>query len=333
MAARSAEVGYFDLFAGPGRFNDGQPSTPLQILEIASKSPVVSSKLKALFNDADSQIADRLRQEIDGFPGIGGLRFKPEVTSNAVDDKYIEFFKSRSRFPALTFLDPWGYKGLSRQLIAAVVRDFGCETIFFFNYSRFNAAIDQGKVDDHLEALLDKEILHALRSELIAAKSPQQRERLVVRAVGDSLGLLGPSQHMIPFRMSRPGGKRHYLWFITKHPLGFMFMKEVMAKLGVCDQDGVPVFEYDSRRLAVQGAFADFRPLAGLPGQLSEQFKARSLNIDDLWAEHQVGQPFIRSNYKQVVLEMEQRGEVSISRPRGSGASTLGPKALITFPA
>src|SRR5207248_10024637 len=36
------------------------------------------------------------------------------------------------------FVDPFGYKGLSLQLVNSVIKDWGCDCVFFFNYNRIS---------------------------------------------------------------------------------------------------------------------------------------------------------------------------------------------------
>src|SRR5687768_8468569 len=47
-------IGYIDLFAGPGRYEDGTMSTPLLIVENASKNMAHRRMLKTVFNDAEA---------------------------------------------------------------------------------------------------------------------------------------------------------------------------------------------------------------------------------------------------------------------------------------
>src|SRR4051794_15177356 len=51
--AMSNKIGYFDLYAGPGRYRDGAKSTPLLILEKAIANPTMASMLVTMFNDAN----------------------------------------------------------------------------------------------------------------------------------------------------------------------------------------------------------------------------------------------------------------------------------------
>jgi three-Cys-motif partner protein len=52
-------------------------------------------------------------------------------------------FASRPIIPTFAFIDPYGYKGLSLGLVHAVLKDWACECLFFLNYNRINAGIQQ----------------------------------------------------------------------------------------------------------------------------------------------------------------------------------------------
>jgi len=47
------------------------------------------------------------------------------------------------------------YAGVSARLIQATLKDDGSECIFFFNFNRVNAAIDNGCVEEHVKRLTD----------------------------------------------------------------------------------------------------------------------------------------------------------------------------------
>src|ERR1035437_1433955 len=147
--ARLEKIAYLDLFAGPGRYKDGTTSTPLNIMENAIKDADMSQKLVTLFNDKDADNAQALQKAIDALPGIEKLKFKPEVRNKEVGSEMVKEFNSTQLVPTLFFVDPWGYKGLSLQLVNSVLKDWGCDCIFFFNYNRINMGLTNEFVREH----------------------------------------------------------------------------------------------------------------------------------------------------------------------------------------
>jgi three-Cys-motif partner protein len=91
-AAKDGKIAYIDLYAGPGRYEDGAASTPLLILEKAITNPNLSKMLVSLFNDADKNMTDTIRSEIDKLPGVERLKFKPEVRCGEIADDATKFF-------------------------------------------------------------------------------------------------------------------------------------------------------------------------------------------------------------------------------------------------
>ncbi|HEV2493612.1 MAG TPA: three-Cys-motif partner protein TcmP [Terriglobia bacterium] len=75
----SGKIAYIDLFAGPGRYNDGTKSTPLLVLERAIQDADMRKMLVAMFNDKDKAQARALEEAISELPGVETLNYRPNV--------------------------------------------------------------------------------------------------------------------------------------------------------------------------------------------------------------------------------------------------------------
>src|SRR5882724_764536 len=146
-------IAYIDLFAGPGRYDDGTLSTPLLILQRAIEDTNIRQMLVTLFNDRDAANVGKLKSAIAALPGIETLKFPPEVTNEIVGEEIEKKFAAIRLVPTFFFVDPWGYKGLSLGLIKAVLQNWGCDCIFFFNYNRVNMGLNNSAVREHMDAL------------------------------------------------------------------------------------------------------------------------------------------------------------------------------------
>src|SRR5215213_1708078 len=120
-------IAYIDLFAGPGRFQNGAASTPLWILNNAISRPELCQRLVTIFNDKQRAFADQLQTEIAGLPGVEKLAHKPQVTNITVGNELIALFRNRRLVPTLFFIDPWGYKGLSLERVMDLGRAVNSE--------------------------------------------------------------------------------------------------------------------------------------------------------------------------------------------------------------
>ena len=133
--SKDQKLAYIDMYAGPGRYKDGSKSTPLLVLEHAIADADLCERLVILLNDADKDHAETLRDELKRFPGYNKLKVEPHVSCGTVDDDAADMFSKMRLVPSFTFFDPFGYKGLSLRIVNSVIKDWGCDCVFFFNYN------------------------------------------------------------------------------------------------------------------------------------------------------------------------------------------------------
>ncbi|MBN1808110.1 MAG: three-Cys-motif partner protein TcmP [Planctomycetes bacterium] len=326
-------IAYIDLFAGPGRYTDGTQSTPLLVLEKAIGHDVMRERLVAIFNDKDEANTNSLQKAINELPGIDTLKHQPQVSTHEVGDEIVKMFEQMKLVPTLFFVDPWGYKGLSLRLVNSVLKDWGCDCIFFFNYNRINMGLNNEAVREHMNALFGQERADDLRTRL-EPLSPVERELLIVEKLCSALRKLGP-EYVLPFRFKddRGGRTSHHLIFVSKGFKGYEIMKTIMAKECSTEEQGVPSFEYNpvDARLAArqQLLFQLSRPLDDLGDMLLAEFAGQTLTMLRIYVQHNVDRPYIKRNYKDVLLKLEAEGKISVSTHRkGTFADTV----QVTFP-
>jgi three-Cys-motif partner protein len=244
-AKKDTSIQYIDLFAGPGRYRDGAKSTPILILEQAVADPLFRDNLTAIFNDKDDANTSTLMAEINAIPDIDTLASPPRVYTNEVGDEVVKMFEQLNLVPTLMFVDPWGYSGLSLRLINSVLKDWACECIFFFNYNRINMGLSNKAVKEHMEALFGEERAAEL-SERLKGMPPGRRELTIVEEICQAVKQMG-GKFVLPFTFKNEKGTRtsHHLIFVSKHPLGYGIMKEIMTKESSSAPMGVPTFAYN----------------------------------------------------------------------------------------
>ncbi|HEY6943608.1 MAG TPA: three-Cys-motif partner protein TcmP [Candidatus Acidoferrum sp.] len=330
---KEERIAYIDLFAGPGRYKDGTKSTPLLILETAIADPDMCERLVTIFNDVDPANAEALTREIREIPGIRTLKYKPQIQAEEVGDKIVEMFEKLNFIPTLFFVDPWGYKGLSLGLINSVVRNWGCDCIFFFNYNRINMGLSNAAVEKHIDVLFGKERAGALRNKLTGLK-PEEREAAILEALTVALKELG-AQYVLPFCFKDEKGNRtsHYLVFATKHPRGYGIMKEIMAKYSSEEHQSVPSFGYCPASQIHPLLFEFNRPLDELEGMLLRDFCGQTRTVEQIYDLHNVGKPYIMKNYKTILLKMEEENTIQTNPPSAKRRKgTIGDNVKVTFP-
>jgi three-Cys-motif partner protein len=330
-------LAYIDLFAGPGRYNDGAASTPLLVLQRAIQDPDLSLMLVARLNDRDAAHAAALKSEIEKLPGIERLRHQPQITCGEVNEDAERYFSEIRLIPSFTFVDPFGYVGLSLKIVNGVIKDWGCDCVFFFNYGRINAGISNEFVDRHMNALFGETRAAKLRATL-PSKSPDGREMIILEELAQALKEMG-GKFVLPFRFRSPSGRRttHCLIFVTKHFKGYEVMKDIMARESSTTDQGVPSLTYSPADESTPLLFSLARPLDALEGLLLKAFAGQTLSMKRVYEIHNVDTPYIERNYKEVLVRLEAAGKITTdppasSRPKRSGTPTFAAHVQVTFP-
>ncbi|MGO7791165.1 three-Cys-motif partner protein TcmP [Rhizobium ruizarguesonis] len=326
------KIAYIDLYAGPGRYRDGAASTPLLILQDAISNPVISRSLVALFNDIDSNNTQTLQSEIDGLPGIELLRHRPQVNCNPVDKDAEEYFASTRLIPSFTFLDPFGYKGLSLRLVNGVIKDWGCDCIFFFNYNRISLGISNPMVESHMAALFGDERAATLRKK-VEGTTPSLREQMILEELSQALVAMG-GKFVLPFRFRNENGRlTHHLVFVSKHFKGYDVMKGIMTAASSTVDQSVGSFAYSPADVSMPLLFELNRPLDELEGMLSKTYVGKTASMTTIYQEHSVGRPYLSRHYKEVLKKMEDAGTIQVHDPEGKKRGKgFADRLLITFP-
>ena len=326
-------IAYIDLFAGPGRYADGTKSTPLLILEKAIQNDIMRERLVTVFNDRDEANINSLQEAINQLPGIERLKHKPQVRTQEVGEEIVKMFEQMKLIPTLFFVDPWGYRGLSLRLVNSVLKDWGCDCIFFFNYNRINMGLNNTAVKEHMDALFGEERAAALREKL-EPLSAFKRQMLIVEELCQAIKAMGP-RYVLPFCFKDSRGTRtsHHLIFVSKGFKGYEIMKEIMAKECSGSEQGVPSFEYnpvDARDAGQQQLlFQLSRPLDDLADMLRLDFAGQILTMQSIYERHNIDRPYIKKNYKDALMKLEEAKKIAATKHRqGTFADTV----RVTFP-
>jgi three-Cys-motif partner protein len=332
-------IAYIDLLTGPGRYKDGTKSTPLLVLEKAIQDPDMREMLATIFNDKNEDNSYSLQQAINAVPGIEKLKYPPIVRNYEVGKEIVGIFSQMRLVPTLFFVDPWGYKGLTLQLLNSVLKDWGCDAIMLFNYNRINMGLANPAVEEPINALFTEERAANLRHRLTAL-SPSERELAIVEEIKDALRELG-AKYVLHFCFKNEHGTRtsHHLIFATKNFRGYDIMKSIMAPQSSIADQGVPSFTYNPADSRFPLLFELTRPLDDLENMLLKDFAGRSLSLEALYQEHSPGKCYLLKNYQDVLRKLESEGKIIVeppseSRPKNKirGEVTFGKKVKVAFP-
>jgi len=331
---RQKKIAYVDLFSGPGRYKDGSKSTPLLILERAIREADTREMLVTIFNDINSNYTQSLQQAINSLPDIDTLSNRPVVLNKEVGEEIVQALEQIRSVPTLFFIDPCGYKGLSLKLIGDVIKGWGCDCIFFFNYNRINMGLNNPAVEKHMNSLFGKERADTLREQL-KPMQPEEREATIVEGIFQALKEVGGARVQdFCFKNASGGRTSHYLFFVCKHSRGHTIMKEIMAKKSSIFAQGVPSFEYNP--VPIQLSLFDLNLLDNLEIMLLDELAGRTMTVLEVYERHHVGKRYIKKNYKEALLKLEAQGKITAEppasqRPKRQGKITFADNVRVTF--
>ena len=323
------KIAYIDLFAGTGMYKDGSKSTPIKVLEKAISDPDIRNMLVTLFNDAKVDHIHSLQKAIDAITGIDDLKYKPEVTNFKIGEKNLEIFD----VPTLFFLDPYSYKGLSLNLIYAVVKNWGCDCLFFFNYNRINMDLTNPIVEDDINDLFGKIRADIVRKKLKLIKS-EDREFTIIEAICEALKEIG-IKYVQPFRFKHEKKNRtsHHLIFVSKDKRGYQIIKDIMAKESSYQNQCVPSFEYNPATSRQLSLFESSTHLDDLEQMLIDEFAGQTITMKEIYLQHNVGRSFIDKNYKDALKNLESQCKITTEPPVNERRkNTFGDSVKVTFP-
>lgn len=330
-------LAFFDLFCGPGRYEDGTKSVPLAILEHAISEPFLCENLVTFFNDQDDKSVGNLEDEIRRIQNIERLKFSPNVSREEIDENYQDQIEQINLAPSLSFLDPWGYRGLSLGLIEAFIKDWGCDCFFFFNYNRINMGLNNSSVMPHMNALFGEGRVATVREVLEQSDfTPAQRGPLIIENIISALEEKAGNQErfVLPFCFRDNNGTRitHYLIFVTKHFKGYHEMKQIMHKASSTHDQGVASFEYCPADERMPRFFEMMAPLDDLRDRLVQKYAGQRMELFDLYKIDSYRTPYLKKHYKEICLKLENDNLVEIHRPSPrSPRNSVANKASISF--
>ena len=334
-------MAYIDLFCGPGKYQNNNLSAPLLIIRSTLADPILCKKMFFIFNDKDPNNIIKLKEAISEIDVNSTLNQRIQFYSETVEQNFSKRVIIPHRIPVLSFVDPFGYKGLTMDLINRLISNSGSDCIFFFNYNRINMALSSNtKFDEHLQSLFAKARTEKLKQEL-KNRPPKQREPIVLNELIDALRE-NKSNYVLPFKFYSANKLRtsHFIIFVTKHPIACKIMKQIMYANSAKDMDGVATFSFqDSRNLDAsfdQLTIFD-RPIQSLKEEILKKYSGQKVlvsriceDVDCDFSSH-----FVSKNAKDVLKQLELEGSLTVIEGRKQktrcGKLTMPDKAVVQF--
>jgi len=324
---------YIDLFSGPGRYQNGEPSTPVKILEsiIASNGrPIDLNKaVKTFFNDEKKNLIKTLDKNILELPYYNDLLNKPVILNKSVNkDLLSELLEAKT--PSLTFIDPFGYS-YSMEMLLNSVKEWGSDLFMLFNINRIRAAINNPTVEDLMNEIFQDQ-LSTIRKFYKNEPNPRKREVFIIDKFE---GLFKSKGYFVfKFRINFPDRNQtsHYLYLVTKVKLAYFKIKDIMKNYSDLQSDEVPLFSANSRQDPIFFPEIEIYSVKKLSEYLlKKRNMVNNKSITSIYEEHSIGTNYVQENYKQAITNLWNQGAIDLIDPKGKVAKKVTYTSTIRF--
>jgi len=344
VGGKNKPVYYMDLFSGTGKFDDdGNHSTPLMILDKLDEdiNRYLIDTSSMFFYEEDTVYYSKLLYNIENHPIYNQLYIKPSINCMTIDRSIIT--KLPNNNSTFTFIDPFGYTGLTRDLLIFSVNKWGCDCLFNLNTSGLIRNIDNDN-EDHLVELFGKDGLAEIKSKFKSSDLTGLNKSNILLDVLKKTLNRNMKLYFIPFRMEFDDKQypNYHLVFITKQHIAFKIMKEVMCgkkdseSYSQIDGKGLPFFSSKTnKQLDIE--FTGDKRYIELKKEIIDDFKGNTVSVDKILDHfNNKGSLFLDRNIKDMLIELEKENKVIVDPPREKrinkqGKVTLGDTRKVTF--
>jgi len=331
MGTKNERIALIDGFAGPGRYQGGEPGSPLIMLESLLHHRALSTitaEVVFVFIEESVERAAHLRSELEAIARPKNVTVEVaeglfhELVGPLLDD--IER-KGRRLAPTFAFIDPFGYEDNRLELSSRILGFERCEVLMYVPLPHIARFLNAATVPaEALDRLFGDDRWRTAQGRRSSAESQRALHNLLRDRIGEYC------KYVRSFEIV--GSKANtgaHLFFGTHHQTGLARMKDSMWR---ADPAGGARFR-DSTR-AGQMALFDKKPDLELLEQLLRgHFGSAAFGIQEAVDYVVVDTPFLEAHIRRATLspaEKEGRLEI-VTAPAGRKRGTYPPETRMRF--
>jgi three-Cys-motif partner protein len=304
-----------DAFCGPGVYEDGEPGSPIIMLNAFLEHNLrdrINAELVYLFIDEDAERTAVLKDEIKN---LGPL--PKNVTVHVETDRYENAFRTlldgltergASLAPTFAFLDPFGYSDAPMTLTGRFLQFRGCEVLIYVPFPDIHRFIEREGQERALTSLLGGKEWEEAKG-LTGHERLQYLHDLFKRQLENECGL----EHVRSFQIvAKHSARGYHLFFGTNHRLGLHKMKDAMWSV---DPVAGTRFQ-DSTLIDTPTLFESEPDLTPLREGLKARFGSRTFTIEEAIDFALFETPYRPEHVKTKTLRpMEREGKLEAVNP------------------
>ena len=337
---QKTDVWYIDLFCGPGRYDDGTPSTPIKLLDVINefKNGDVKKHLKIVFNDYDHGYIEKLKKYVSEHPVLPKLTFPPIITNCKASDVDLSEY-TRDNKPIFSFVDPWGYKDVTVSQVWNLVKNPGSDCVLFFNADRILQDLNKPSSKQDFEQIFGQYFEKAKQIQIDRTLSQRKKTEDFLALFSRNLYETAKKEsadrylYILPFYVEADDKEKtsHYIVFISKAHKAIQEMRRVMinkgnsssAQLGFDSKDELQISLFnrqdDSVRIIIDSIKTVFRKN---PSYYTKKWKVTDVSryLDQLSMSTQYRVfPYSHQDIKTAIQYLYEHDKdcIKILRPQG----------------
>ncbi|MCU0360747.1 MAG: three-Cys-motif partner protein TcmP [Bacteroidia bacterium] len=321
---------YIDLYSGKGYYDDDTPSSPIKILKSIHDNQIFNNSIKTFFNDIEPAVIEALKQNIKNLPYYYELKHEPRVLNEVSNiDLLKRLLEAEQKTPSLTFIDPFGYKGLSAELCLLAVKNWGSDLFMLFNINRIRPGIKNSTVEH-----LMKDLFAAKFEEILArydSLNIKDREDFILDKFIEHFKDRNYKALKFKVEFEDKDASSHYLLFVSKVDIAYLRMKEIMSKYSDKQADGVPWFSVNNSR--VQDLFTEYSIVNLKSDLINRKIQFNNKTIEEIYSNHNFYTPYIKENYKKAFSELilEEPDKICAIDKNGKPKMSLAYTSIIRY--
>ncbi len=323
------KVGVFDGFAGPGVYDQGEPGSPVLLVDALLGhdhfSRWADTKFIFLFNEVDPDRYASLKTTIDGL----SARWSPWPKNVQVGSENRAFSElaeemlsgGKGLIPLFAFIDPFGYKDIPMDLIRRLLRYDKAELFIYFDFNSVNRFAGKGVVDQRFEELFGCKDFYN------APPSGPDRKTFLHDLYERQLRTVCSMAYVRSFEMVNESGHvGNHLFFCTRNLQAFDRMKQAMWKLAPAGD-----YRFEDQLAGQEVLFENDLDTKPLQDELASHFAGTTVTIQEVLDYVVAATPYYSGQVKLKTLKPMQAAG-AISSPNQQRSGQYPPGTLISFP-
>lgn len=317
IASRSKAINVIDGFAGPGRYEGGEPGSPLLMIDafVGHMNKTAAMEATDIYFDFIEERHDRveyLQNELSKLTLPSNVHVEPvhEGSFDQVMGGILDGIPPTAGLaPTFAFIDPFGYTGHGLRLSSRILQFRKCEVLIYVPWPHIARFIGLASIERALDNLFGDSSWKAARAE--KGKSAERiLHALFLERVRRAAGFA------VPFEVDAADGRGwagYTLYFGTRSVVGLEKMKQAMWRVDPVAGSGF-AYAADPDQLTMFSSAPDF---GALEATLKHRFGTSAFTIEHAERYTTTETPFAaESHLKTKTLAVAERaGRLEASHP------------------